>query len=497
MTMSEAIPEVPLRIGGRWVSSTRHVDARSPRDGRVVARVCEGDDEQVDAAVGAAATAARTIGEIPARERAAILKRAAVAIRNACEPLARTMAIETGKPVRDGRTEVLRSADTFELAAEEGVRIEGEHVPMDATAPGAGKLGIRLRFPIGVVAAITPFNAPINLTAHKLAPAWAAANAVVLKPSPFSALTTYQFAQVLLDGGIPADWLQIVQGDRAAARLVRAPQVGFVSFTGSSRVGELVRAASGLKPVALELGGNGFTIVAEDAPLAEAADTCGLNAMRLAGQSCISVQNVFVHRSLYDGFVSRLAGRVAALRVGDPLDPDTDVGPVISPASAARIRAMVEAAIADGARPVCGGLGSGRREGSDLPAAPDTPAFASDSAYVRPTVLADVPPDSALVGDEVFGPVIAVMPYDDLQQVFDRINAGRFGLQAGVFTRSLETALRALRALRMGAVIVNGSSTWRSDQAPYGGVKASGLGREGPRFAIREMTEERFVVFNF
>jgi acyl-CoA reductase-like NAD-dependent aldehyde dehydrogenase len=252
--------------------------------------------------------------------------------------------------------------------------------------------------------------------------------------------------------------------------------VDFVSFTGSSRIGERVKATSGLKRVALELGGNGFTVVAADAPLEEAAQACARNSMRLAGQSCISVQNVLVHRSLYEAFTARVAQVVQALRVGDPLDESTEVGPVISAHSARRIQGLVDDAVAAGARLVCGGSHEG--------------------ALVQPTVLADVPWHCEAMQGEVFGPVVLLAPFDDVGQVLDLVNAGPFGLQAGIYTQSLPLAMQAVRTLRMGAVIVNGTSTWRSDQAPYGGVKASGIGREGPRFAIQDMTEERFVVFN-
>lgn len=466
---------VPLYIAGAWRTTAARVPASSPFDGAAVAAICEAGDADVRDALQAAHRAAPQVAATPARERAALLRRAAAAVRTRAEDIARAMAAETGKPVRDGRAEVLRSAETLELSAEEAVRIEGAQIPMEASAIGAGKLGVVLRFPVGVVAAITPFNAPVNLAAHKLGPAWAAGNAVILKPSPQAALTVHRFVEALLAGGIPGDWLQLVQGDAAAAAIVHADEVDFVSFTGSSRVGALVKAGSGHKRVALELGGNGYTIVAADAP-PEAAPTCARNGMRLAGQSCISVQNVCVHRSIYEPFLAALVGHARQLRTGDPMDETTDVGPVISAASAARIQRMVDEAVAAGARLMCGG--------------------SRDGALVEPTVLADVPPHCAVVKDEVFGPVVSVMPFDDVDAVFAQINAGPYGLQAGVYTQSIPLAMRAAAALRVGAVIINGSSTWRSDQAPYGGVKASGMGREGPRFAIRDMTEERFIVFN-
>lgn len=468
-------PVVPLLVNGQWHTSALRLPTFSPFDGTPVAQVCESTPELLLQALAAARAAAARVAAVPARERAALLRRAAEAVRQQAEPIARTMAAETGKPVRDGRVEVLRSAETLELSAEEAVRIEGAQVPMEASAIGAGKLGVVLRFPVGVVAAITPFNAPINLTAHKLGPAWAAGNAVVLKPSPRAALSVHRLIEALLEGGVPREWLQVVQGDTAAAAMVKADEVDFVSFTGSSRVGAIVKASSGLKRVALELGGNGFTIVADDAP-ADAALTCARNATRLAGQSCISVQNVLVHRSRQREFADAVAAHARQLRLGNPMHDDTEVGPVISAASAQRIQRMVDDATAAGARLLCGGR--------------------HDGALFHPTVLADVPPGCSVVDDEVFGPVVSVLPYDSLDEAIARVNAGPYGLQAGIYTQSMPLAMKAAMSLRMGAVIVNGSSTWRSDQAPYGGVKASGMGREGPRFAIRDMTDERFIVFN-
>lgn len=297
---------VPLLIDGQWIETPERVPSCNPFTGKSAFSVCECSDELLDRALAAANEAKVAIGDMPARGRAELLRLAAQGIRRRSESIARTMAIETGKPLTDALTEVLRSAETFELSAQEAVRIEGAQIPMDSSAIGAGKLGVSLRFPVGVVAAITPFNAPVNLTAHKLGPAWAPGNTVVLKPSPQSALTIYRLTEVLLESGIPVGWLQVVQGDRAAARLVASPLVDFITFTGSSHVGEKVKATSGLRRVALELGGNGFTVVAADAPLEEAAQACARNSMRLAGQSCISVQNVLVHRSIYEAFTARV-----------------------------------------------------------------------------------------------------------------------------------------------------------------------------------------------
>jgi acyl-CoA reductase-like NAD-dependent aldehyde dehydrogenase len=333
-----------------------------------------------------------------------------------------------------------------------------------------------LRFPVGVVAAITPFNAPFNLAAHKVAPAIAAGNTVVLKPPPQAPLVVHRLIELFVEAGLPPGFLNVVYGNEVGPLLVRDPRIDFITFTGSTRVGAEIKAASGLRRVALELGGTGQTIVHSDAALDHAAPICARNAMRLAGQSCASVQNIYVHDSVYDEFVARLTGEIRKLKVGDPLDPDTDVGTLIDEAAAKRIEAWIGEAVAQGARLAVGG---GRR-----------------GAQVEPTLLLDVEPAMQVVCNEVFGPVASVQRYADLEEVFSIVTNAPLGLQCGIYTKSLEIALAAARRLRTGAVIINGTSTWRTDQLPYGGVKNSGIGREGPHYAIRDMTEERLIVFN-
>jgi acyl-CoA reductase-like NAD-dependent aldehyde dehydrogenase len=386
------------------------------------------------------------------------------------------MARETGKAIRDCRAEVERSRDTLRLSAEEAVRIQGEHVPMDATPMGAGKIAMMLRFPVGVIAAITPFNAPFNLAMHKVAPAFASGNTVVLKAPPQAPQTVHRLAEIMVDAGMPAGFLNVVYGHAAGPLLVRDSRVDFVTFTGSGRVGEEIKAASGLRRAALELGGTGQTIIHEDADLAAAAPVCARNAMRLAGQSCASVQNIYVHASRHDEFVDLMAAEVAKLRTGDPLDPDTDVGTLIDENAACRVESWAQQAVAMGARRLAGGTRRG--------------------AQLDPTLLVDVTPDMQVVNSEVFGPLASVQRFTDIDAVFDLVSEVPLGLQCGIYTASLEVAMRAARRLRTGAVIINGSSTWRTDQMPYGGVKGSGIGREGPHYAIREMTEERLIVFN-
>jgi len=341
---------------------------------------------------------------------------------------------------------------------------------------GAGKLAFLLRFPVGVVAGITPFNAPFNLACHKIAPALAAGNAIVLKAPPQAPWVVTKLVEMFADAGTPPGAVNLLHGGSVGPALVRDPRVDFISFTGSSRVGADIKAASGLRRVALELGGNGPTIVHADADVDEAAPLCARNSMRLAGQSCISVQNIHVHESQYDRFVEKLQAEVAKLRLGDPLDEATDVGTLIDEGAAKRVEQWVREACAAGARTLTGGARHG--------------------AAFEPTVLVDVDPAMRVVCEEVFGPVVTVQRYTELRPLFERISANPYGLHCGIFTRSLPVAFEAIRALRVGGVIVNGTSTWRTDQLAYGGVKSSGIGREGPKYAIRDMTEERLVLFN-
>jgi len=468
--------EIPMLVDGAWRRASETYEVRDPYRGDLVAYAPRSTQSDLDAALASAVRAKAVAAAMPAYERAALLRRVGALLVERAPRIAEIMARETGKAIKDATAEVVRSQDTMSLAAEEAVRIEGEHVPLDASAMGVGKICIMLRFPVGVVAGITPFNAPFNLACHKVAPAIAAGNAIVLKASPQSPGVVHELARMFVDAGTPAGMLNVLYGPDIGPALVRDPRVDFVSFTGSTRVGAEIKAASGLRRVALELGGTGTTIVHEDADIDEAAPICARNAMRLAGQSCISVQTVMVHRSLYDRFVGLVAAEVKKLKVGDPLDPTTDVGTLVDERAAQRVEAWVKDAVAQGARLLAGG----ERKGAQL----------------APTVLADVAPAMKVVCDEVFGPVISLMPYDDLDEVFRTVSESRFGLQTGIFTRSLATGIRAVRSLRTGGVILNGTSTWRTDQLAYGGVKDSGIGREGPKYAIRDMTEERLVLFN-
>jgi acyl-CoA reductase-like NAD-dependent aldehyde dehydrogenase len=475
---SEAdIAQIPMLIGGEWRAASQTYEVRDPYRNTVVAHAPRSSLRDLDDALNAAVQPNTNAAATPAYERAALLRRAGTLLVERADRIADIMARETGKAVKDAKAEILRSQDTLSLSAEEAVRIEGEHIPLDASAMGAGKICFMLRFPVGVVAGITPFNAPVNLACHKIAPSIAAGNVLVLKAPPQSPGVIHELAQIFVDAGTPAGVLNVLYGDIVGPALVGDPRVDFITFTGSPRAGAQIKAASGLRRVALELGGNGATIVHADADIAEAASVCARNSMRLAGQSCISVQTVYVHRSLYEKFVERVVADVKKLKLGDPLDPLTDVGTLIDEIAAKRVESWIHEAAADGAQVLTGG----RRHG----------------AQIEPTVISGVKAEMKVVCEEVFGPVISLMPYDDIDAMFRTISDSRFGLQTGIFTASTELAIRAVRSLRTGGVIINGSSTWRTDQLAYGGVKDSGIGREGPRYSIRDMTEERMVLFNY
>jgi acyl-CoA reductase-like NAD-dependent aldehyde dehydrogenase len=463
-------------IGGAWRDGEAFDEVRDPFKGGVVAYAPISTAQDRDDALASALKAKTAMAALPGYERAAILRRAADIVASRTEEIALAMSLETGKAIGDSRFETQRSADTLRLCAEEAVRIQGEHIPMDASAIGAGKIGMVMRFPAGVIAAITPFNAPVNLAAHKLGPAIAAGNAIVLKPSPKAPLCVHKFVEAFIEAGLPPGAVNTLYGDAIAPRMVSDPRVDFISFTGSIRVGKIIRNAIGMKRVALELGGVGPTFVHSDADLATAARACARNAMLLAGQSCISVQNVFVHKPVFESFAAAVRTEVDAIRVGDPLDATNEVGTLIDEMAAIRVEGMIDRAIQAGATLVRGG----KRTGASL----------------DPAILTGVSPEMAIVCEEVFGPAMTIQPYEDIEPIFSSISDSPFGLQCGIFTNSLALALSAIKNVRTGGVIVNGTSRWRSDQMPYGGVKDSGIGREGPKYSIRDMTEERFFVLN-
>lgn len=465
-----------MRIGGTWRDAEVHLDVRDPYRGNVIAHAPVSTKCDCEDALAAAHRAKDAMASMPGYARAALLHRMADLVKERTEDIARTMTLETGKALRDSLIEVQRAGELLHLCAEEAVRIQGEHIPMDGTTIGAGKIAMLMRFPVGVVAAITPFNGPISLTAHKLGPALAAGNSLVLKPSPKAPLCVHKLVEVAIDAGVPDGAVNTLFGDEIGPQLVSDGRVDFVSFTGSIPVGKRIRDTIGMKRVALELGGVGPTFVHHDADLAAAVKACARNAVSLAGQSCVSVQNVYVHKQVHDAFVDAVCREMDTIRFGDPLDMATDVGTLIDEQAAMRVEGMLQRAVDAGARPLRGW----RRNGAQLNA----------------TILSNVQPQMDVVCQEIFGPAMTIQPYEEIEPIFKAISDSPYGLQCGVFTNSLQLALDTFRKVRTGGVIVNGTSRWRSDQMPYGGVKDSGIGREGPKFSIRDMTEERLFVLN-
>lgn len=457
-------------------TSPATVAVRDPYRGEVVGEVPVCGPAEVDAACQAAA-AALAAGDFPTHARALVLDRTAVLLTERAEELARLIVAETGKAIRYARGEVARAAETFRFAAAEARTLRGEVVPTDATPNGVGRLGLAIRLPVGVVAAITPFNFPLNTVAHKVAPAIAAGCPVVLKPAPQTPLTALRLAELLTEAGLPERWLHVVTDSEAeaGAPLVRHPVPAMVTFTGSPEVGWEIAAAASRKKVALELGSNAPVIVEPGVPLAEVAEKISEGAYAVAGQACISVQRVLAHRSIHAELRELLVAAADRLVVGDPADERTDVGPLISPSATERVMSWIDEARDGGAEVPAGGV--------------------LVDGCIRPTVVDRPAPGSKLRTAEAFGPVLALIPYDTFDEAVAIANETRYGLQAGVFTPDLETALRAARELTFGGVIVNDVPTVRLDQQPYGGIRDSGNTREGPAAAVAEMTEVRYVSF--
>ncbi len=463
-----------VRIGGVPTTTDRWDEVLNPYDGQPVARVPSCGPREVEAACEHAFKVLRR-GDFPQHARAEVLERAVTLLDSRREEFARTITLESAKPIRDARGEVGRAVETLRFAAAEARRLVGEMVPMEASQVGAGRLGFALRVPAGVVAAVTPFNFPLNLVAHKLAPAIAAGCPVVLKPADKTPLSAIRLVDLLVEAGLPADWVSVVTGGAEAGQaLVRHPVPRVVSFTGSVPVGRAIQRAAPEKKVLLELGSNAPLIIEPDSDLADVAGRVRKAAYSFAGQSCISTQRVLVHRSVHAEFLTRLADAVAGLVVGDPFDELTDVGPLIRPGETGRVLAWIEEAVAGGGRLVAGGE---VRDGILLPTIVDAP-----------------PPDARLVREEVFGPVVTVQAYDSFDEAIAMANDSAYGLHAGVFTRDVGVALRAIRELEFGGVLVNEVPTFRADQQPYGGLRDSGNTREGPAYAVHEMTELKFAL---
>jgi acyl-CoA reductase-like NAD-dependent aldehyde dehydrogenase len=468
--------ERKLLIGGEWVETGDWVEVRSPYSGEVVGRIAKAGADEARAAIDAAERA--MADPLPAHKRAEILVRVVSGIARRHDEIAAQIAAEAGKPLKAAKVETSRAMSTYTFSAVEARKLAGEVVPMDAAQAGEGKLAFTLREPIGIVGAISPFNFPLNLVAHKIAPALAAGCAVVLKPAGQTPLSALTLAELEDEAGLPPGWLNVLVGPASEIGdvLVEDERVKAITFTGSSEVGWGLRERAARKKVLLELGNTTPVIVEADADVEEAASKLAAHAFSFAGQSCISVQRIYVQQRFYDDFVAQFVPKVEELVVGDPADPETDVGPVIDEGARERILSWINEAREGGAELLTGG---------EL-----------DGELIQPTVIANATPDLKVCHEEVFGPVCVVNRYESLDEAIELANGTRYGLQAGIFTNDIRAALKAAQELEFGGVTVNEAPTFRSDQMPYGGLKDSGNTREGPAYSVRELTEQRVVVID-
>jgi acyl-CoA reductase-like NAD-dependent aldehyde dehydrogenase len=477
--MPAAIESINLGflLDGRWHNDGERIEVFSPGTRQRVGVTYRAISADAESAIRAATRAFELTRKMGGYERQKILRAVSAGIEKQSEDLARMVALEAGKPIKTARVEVDRAVFTFSVAAEEAVRVGGEYLPLDWQASTAGRWGIVRRFPLGPIAAITPFNFPINLVAHKLAPAIAAGCTVVLKPAPQTPLTALRLARIIEQAGWPAGALNVLPlSNEDAGLLVSDDRLKLLSFTGSTAVGWALKQKAGKKKVVLELGGNAGVVICADANLEYAADRCVTGGFGYAGQSCISVQRILVEETVYDKFLSALVARVQKLKLGNVLDESTDLGPLISEEAALRVTAWIEEAVRDGAKIVCGGHRNG--------------------AMVTPTVLTNTKPEMRVNCMEIFGPVVTVAKFSDYEESLATLNRSEFGLQAGVFTRDFKRITRAFETLEVGGLMIGEVPTFRIDHMPYGGSKDSGLGREGLRYTIEEMTEPRLLAIN-
>lgn len=469
--------EYGFLLGGKWHKSGNAVEVHSPYDDSLVAAVHRAGPKEVELAIASAAKAFEQTRKLPSWKRSQVLEAISEGIRLRREDMARTIALEAGKPIRTARAEVDRAVFTFKVAAEEARRIRGEIVPLDWIPGTEGREAHIHRVPLGPIVGITPFNFPLNLVAHKVAPALAAGCPIIVRPATQTPVSALKLGEIILESGWPIDaFIVIPSATKDAAPLIEDDRIKMLTFTGSPAVGWMLKGKAGMKRVALELGGNAGVIVHADAPLGYAAERVAWGGFSYSGQSCISVQRVYIHANVYAEFVEQLMAQVGALKVGDPLDEATDVGPVIDSAAAERVESWVKQAQKGGAQLLSGGA----REGNLL----------------QPTVITNLQEDMLVSCQEVFGPVVGLYQYTDVMQAIRAVGASDFGLQAGIFTNDTDLVKTAFDEIEVGGLMVNDVSTFRIDHMPYGGVKQSGFGREGLRYAIEEMTEMKLLAFN-
>ena len=473
----KALRRARLLIGGEWVDGVESFPVHDKFSGELIGHADRASRQQVDAAVAAADASFRT-NRLDAYERFSILRRAGDLIEQRRAELASTITAEAGFPIADAQNEVTRAIQTFLISAEEGKRLAGEVVPIEGAPGHAHRMAFTVRVPRGVVCGITSFNAPLNFVAHKAGPALASGNTVILKAPQATPFSAALLCEILLEAGFPKGHINLVQGpgSEVGRWLVENQQIRFYTFTGSTSVGKQLHREIGLRPIALELGSIAATLVCEDGDLDRAAPRVANSAFRRAGQACTSTQRLFVHRRVLEPFIEKFIAATAKLKVGDPRDPDTAIGPMISESEAARAEQWVNDAVAAGAKIVAGG----QRRG----------------AVLHPTILVNARRDMKILCEEIFAPVVSIIPFDSLDDAIAEINSTEFGLACGIFTRDINTALTAARRIHVGVVHINESSSSRVDLIPFSGVKDSGLGREGPKYAMQEMTEERLVTMS-
>lgn len=480
MTIASLEPPIATHgffVDGRWIEGGDFMDVRSPYDGSTVGRVVQATRQHAEAAIAASVKAFATTKRLPAFERQRVLRQIAHKISERRNEFSRILSLEAGKPIKLARAEVDRSIFIFNVAAEEATRIYGEYLPLDWQEYTAGRWGLVKRFPLGPIAGITPFNFPLNLVAHKVAPAIAAGCSIVLKPAPQTPLSALLLAECVQQAGWPDGGLNVLPlSNDHADPLITDDRIKLITFTGSVPVGWEIKKRAGKKKVALELGGNAGAIVHSDADLGYAAERCIAGAFGYAGQTCISVQRILVEHSICGEFTDLLVEGVKMLNLGDPMLEATDLGPLIRESDAIRVTQWIEEAARAGARVLCGGS----RKGS----------------IVEPTVLTGTRPEMKVNCQEIFGPVVTLEPYQNFDEALRRINLSNYGLQAGVFTRDVKLLFQAYDELEVGALVAGDIPSFRIDHMPYGGVKDSGLGREGVRYAIEEMTEPKLLVMN-
>ena len=467
-----------MYIAGKWVDKAETMDVINPYDGSVIDTVPKGDPSDVEAAIASAERGAKVMAAMSAYERYQIIHRAADLMLEELDDLGRTITLEEGKVIAEGMGEAARAQETIVLSAEEAKRLTGETLDLSGASNGAGKFGFTLRVPCGVVAAITPFNFPLNLVCHKLGPALAAGNAIIIKPASDTPLSALKLTRIFVEAGLPEEAIQCVTGSGGVIgdAISSNAKVRKISFTGSRDVGEHICQTAGLKKVTMELGSNAPLIVMADADLEKVAAATATTGFANAGQVCISTQRVFASSEIYGDFIDALKPTVEALTTGNPLDENVSMGPMIRAQDAERVEAWVQEAVSTGASIVTGGT----REGT----------------MHAPTILADVAPEMKVSCDEIFGPALGISPIDDIDQAIAMANDTNYGLSAAIFTENLNNALQFAQQVESGNIHINWGTQWRADLMPYGGLKESGMGKEGPKYAIEEKTETKMVVIH-